>query len=255
MPFYGNRLLSSDFDSRASDAQWRAAVCLWWAAWNQIPGASLPDDDVTLAKLANLGRDVRTWKRLREVALHGFVKCTDGRFYHRVLAPLAIDAYARRKAERDKKTRYRSALANPSQHDLLGDGSGPGTGTGPGEGTGTGRSQAPLTGTETVKGKEGRKPYHFIAPEWLPLQEFEEFAKMRQRIRKPLTDWAKHLVVLDLQGLREKGFDPAQVLNQSTKKSWQGVFEIRDSRGGAGGTETEQQRGARDWAGRTGGEK
>lgn len=114
MPLYGNHLFGSEFNARCSDAEWRAGMTLWWAAWNQVPAASLPDDDVALTRLADLGRDTRTWKRIRAMALHGFVKCSDGRLYHPFLAKLATEAWERRreeqeaaKNEKDRKRRER----------------------------------------------------------------------------------------------------------------------------------------------------
>lgn len=109
MPFYGNHLFGSDFNSRASDAEWRAAVTLWWAAWNQVPAASLPDDDTALCRLADMGRELRAWRRIKEVALHGFVKCSDGRLYHKFLAPKACEAWERRLKERERKSKWRQA--------------------------------------------------------------------------------------------------------------------------------------------------
>ena len=110
MPLYGHRLFGSEFNARCSDAAWRAGVTLWWAAWNQVPAASLPDDDVALCRLADLGRDVKGWRKIREDALHGFVKCSDGRLYHRVIAELALDAWDRRVRERARKERWRHGI-------------------------------------------------------------------------------------------------------------------------------------------------
>jgi hypothetical protein len=107
MPLYGHRLFASDFDAHASDAVFRAALSLWWSAWNQVPAASLPDDDVALCRLAGFGRDVEAWRALRERALRGFTLCADGRLYHRALAPLAIDAWSRRLKERTRKAAWR----------------------------------------------------------------------------------------------------------------------------------------------------
>lgn len=107
LPLYGGRLFGSDFDAHASDAEFRAGVQLWWAAWNQVPAASVPDDDVALSRLAGLGREVKAWRRVKERALHGFVKCTDGRLYHRALAEFARESWARRLRDRERKTKWR----------------------------------------------------------------------------------------------------------------------------------------------------
>ena len=132
MPFFGHHLLGSEFHAQASDAAWRAGVTLWWAAWNQVPAASLPNDDAALARLADLGRDVKGWKKLRDHALHGFVLCSDGRLYHRFLAPLALEAWDRRVKEREKKRKWREAKNGSGDRDKDRDGTGTETGTRPG---------------------------------------------------------------------------------------------------------------------------
>lgn len=109
MPLYGHHLFGSDFNAGVSDAAWRAALTLWWKAWNQVPAASLPDDDVALCRLADLGRDVKEWKKLRADALHGFVKCSDGRLYHRKLSMWALEAWDRRVKERERKAKWRAS--------------------------------------------------------------------------------------------------------------------------------------------------
>lgn len=109
MPYYGDRLRDSDLNSRATDAEYRAAHNLWWAAWKQVPAASLPDDEATLCKLADLGRDLRTWRTVKDRAMHGFELCSDGRYYHRVLAEVALDAWAGRLEHRRRTTKARIA--------------------------------------------------------------------------------------------------------------------------------------------------
>lgn len=125
MPLYGHRLFASDFDAHASDAVFRAAFNLWWSAWNQVPAASLPDNEVTLCRLAGLGRDLRTWRAVRERALHGFTRCGDGRFYHRALAELALSAWDRRLKDRKRKERWRERSVERGRN---ADADGPGTG-------------------------------------------------------------------------------------------------------------------------------
>lgn len=113
MPLFGGRLFMSDFEARASDEVFRASLRLWWMAWQQVPAASLPDDDAVLCKLAGLGRDIKTWRKLRAAdALHGFVACSDGRLYHRLLAAQAREAWDRRVRERDRKAAYRAKYTN-----------------------------------------------------------------------------------------------------------------------------------------------
>jgi hypothetical protein len=88
------RLRDSKFAAAAVGEAFRAGILLWCAAWHQVPAASLPDDDVELANLAGYGRVLKEWKKVRAAALHGFVKCADGRLYHPVVAEKAIAAFA-----------------------------------------------------------------------------------------------------------------------------------------------------------------
>jgi Protein of unknown function (DUF1376) len=71
-----------------------AAVNLWMAAWLSVPAASLEDDDFLLAELAMC--DVETWKDIRDEVLHGWVRCSDGRLYHPVIAELALNVWRKR---------------------------------------------------------------------------------------------------------------------------------------------------------------
>lgn len=54
---------------------------------------------------------------------------------------------------------------------------------------------------------------------------------MRQKIKKPLTDYAKELAVGDLKKLRDEGQDVEAVINQTVLKSWQGFFPVKAANG------------------------
>lgn len=88
------RLRDSEFAAGVSGEAFRAGVLLWCAAWHQVPAASLPDNDTELANLAGYGRVVKEWRKVRVQALAGFVKCSDGRLYHAVIAEKAVAAWA-----------------------------------------------------------------------------------------------------------------------------------------------------------------
>jgi hypothetical protein len=107
MPLDITRLLNSEFHAIASPEQWRAGVLLWIKGYHQIPAASLPDNDEALARMAEYGRDVKGWKKVRSVALHGWVKCSDDRLYHPIVAEKALEAWLAKLTKR--KT---SAAAN-----------------------------------------------------------------------------------------------------------------------------------------------
>ncbi|WP_249404999.1 DUF1376 domain-containing protein [Stenotrophomonas sp. CFBP 13725] len=103
MPLDVARLRDSDLAIMATGDEFRAAVLLWCAAWNQLPAASLPDNDQALAAYAGFGRDVRGWLAVKPGAMRGFVVCSDGRWYHPVVAEKAVEAWAERKEYRAGK--------------------------------------------------------------------------------------------------------------------------------------------------------
>lgn len=107
MPIYIQRLFNSEFHARVSDAAWRAGVTLWLKSFHQVPSGSLPDDDISLTRLAELAKDVKGFRKIKEQALYGWVKCSDGRFYHPVVAAAAAEALAGKKAQRAKTAKAR----------------------------------------------------------------------------------------------------------------------------------------------------
>ena len=99
MPLDVVRLVDSNLFALTSGDEFKAAVTLWCKAWLQVPAASLPDDDRVLSHLSCTGT---AWKKLRAMALHGWIKCSDGRLYHPVVADKACQAWKHRLAQRDR---------------------------------------------------------------------------------------------------------------------------------------------------------
>lgn len=102
-PLFRARLFGSSFHARTTDSEWRAGVTLWLKSWDQVPAGSLPDDDIELCRLAELARDLKSWKKLKAGALHGWVLCSDGRLYHPVVAE-GVNTAIQKKAEQRAKT-------------------------------------------------------------------------------------------------------------------------------------------------------
>jgi hypothetical protein len=75
------------------DGAWRAGHNLWYSAWESVPAGSLRADDAALAKAAGIGRDMRTWARIKHLAMGGFILCSDGRVYHRTVSTVAIGVW------------------------------------------------------------------------------------------------------------------------------------------------------------------
>lgn len=108
-PILRSRLFGSSFHARTTDSEWRAGVTLWLKAWEQVPAGSLPDDDIELCRLAELARDLKTWKKLKAGAMRGWVLCSDGRLYHPVVAEVVRNAVDAKTAQRDKTVKARIA--------------------------------------------------------------------------------------------------------------------------------------------------
>ena len=116
MPLFGNRLFNSHLYRKAirDPRAGLAAIKLWWVAWQQCPAGSLPDDDDDLAMLADFGLDTKAWAKVRDLALHGFVKCSDGRLYHPVLCTEAVKAFNGRRKERERKAALLAKKSGPA---------------------------------------------------------------------------------------------------------------------------------------------
>lgn len=113
MPLETGRLLDSDLFLLSTGDEFKAAVALWCKSWNQIPGGSLPSDERLLEALSGS----RSWKKVRDMAMRGWVKCSDGRLYHPVIADLAVQAWDGRQvhmegvdAKKSRQQRWREQL-------------------------------------------------------------------------------------------------------------------------------------------------
>lgn len=93
MPLDVNRLLTSDtwIAAKKDGKAAHALICLWCESWRQIPSASLPNNDETLAHLAMC--DGMTWDRIKDQVMSGFTLCSDNRYYHPVIVEKAMKCW------------------------------------------------------------------------------------------------------------------------------------------------------------------
>jgi hypothetical protein len=101
MPMDTIRVVDSDLFAMSTGEEFKSAFALWCKAWQQVPAGSLPDDDRVLAFLSGAGS---RWKKVKAVALRNWIKCSDGRLYHPVVAEKALEALPMRQEYKDKKT-------------------------------------------------------------------------------------------------------------------------------------------------------
>lgn len=117
MLLFGDRLFKSTTWIEASPEGQVAALRLWWHSYaHEVPAASLPDNDRLLAEHAGYGVAVKSWLKVKQRAMRGWVLCSDGRWYHKVVAELALRAWESRVRNRDKikKWREKKGSANRS---------------------------------------------------------------------------------------------------------------------------------------------
>jgi len=111
MPLDVVRLSQSDMVATASSSAIVADLLLWCAAWHQVPAASLPNDDRVLSNLAGFGRVVSAWHEVKDEVLSRWTLCSDGRWYHAVVAEKAREAFRAKLAQR-----HRAFLAAVRKH-------------------------------------------------------------------------------------------------------------------------------------------
>lgn len=103
-----DRLLASEFWAMSNGDEFKAGVALWAKSYKQSPPGSLPNNDRLLARFSEAGA---RWSKVKEMALHGFVECSDGRLYHPVIAEDVKRAAANKIARTNRTAAAREAIA------------------------------------------------------------------------------------------------------------------------------------------------
>lgn len=75
-------------------------------------------------------------------------------------------------------------------------------------------------------------------PEWIDRETWDAFLLMRKKAKAAPTDKAQELLIKDLEKFRAAGDDPNEVLNQSIKNGWKGLFPLKNNGGNGNGKNT-----------------
>jgi hypothetical protein len=67
----------------------------------------------------------------------------------------------------------------------------------------------------------------FVLPSWVPAEPWEAFIEMRVKMKAPLTEKAKILLIGKLQKLAEEGGNVEEIINQSISNSYRGFFHVQ----------------------------
>jgi hypothetical protein len=199
-----NKVLAMDWDARAMHFH------LLMLSIQEDPQGSIPDDTDAIRRwLGSPSGSVendQTWRRVRPQIFAAWL-LRDGRWFN--------DGMVR---ECERQDRYRKRYENGTKKcggvlDVVS--------------KVLEVSNSKSKPTSKVKGK-------FYLPDWIPKKTWQEFEEMRQKMRKPMTDRARELVVNELKNLRDKGNDPQLVLERSILKCWLDVFELPKNTNGNG---------------------
>ncbi len=63
-------------------------------------------------------------------------------------------------------------------------------------------------------------------------ESINAFVEMRTKIKRPMTDRALKMMLNELDKLSHNEQEKIEILNQSTMNCWQGIFELKNKRGG-----------------------
>ncbi|CAN0620503.1 conserved protein of unknown function [Burkholderia multivorans] len=118
------RVIDSDLFGMSTGDEFKVAFRLWAKSWHQVPAASLPNDERMLAHLAGLSEAPTKWKKVRAMALRGWILCSDNRLYHPVIAEKAIEAMQRAddyadRAENEQSRQQRHRDRRKAMFELL----------------------------------------------------------------------------------------------------------------------------------------
>ncbi|MBU2623572.1 MAG: hypothetical protein ABIJ52_03380 [Pseudomonadota bacterium] len=72
--------------------------------------------------------------------------------------------------------------------------------------------------------KTNKEKSEIVFPIWLSKDSFDAFDEMRNKIKAPLTGKAREMLINKLQDFKNQGYDPNEILNESTMNSWKGIF-------------------------------
>jgi hypothetical protein len=73
----------------------------------------------------------------------------------------------------------------------------------------------------------------FILPDWIDKELWGDFLEVRRVKKAPNTNRAIKLLITELTGLRNLGFEPQKIIEQSIKNGWRGLFPLKENKNAA----------------------
>lgn len=84
--------------------------------------------------------------------------------------------------------------------------------------------------TEREKEKETEKKRKVEIPDFIPLQDWNDFVEMRKHTKRSMTERAMKIIFNKLQQIKAKGFDISEVLQKSIANNWSDVYEPKEKK-------------------------
>ena len=72
----------------------------------------------------------------------------------------------------------------------------------------------------------------FALPSFIDSSTWGAFEEVRRKMKAPLTDHGRKLIIAKLTDFQQKGDDPNECIDQSILNGWRGVFSLKKNNGG-----------------------
>jgi DNA-binding transcriptional regulator YhcF (GntR family) len=93
-----------------------------------------------------------------------------------------------------------------------------------------GETRARQTQDTEQRREKGKKKETIALADWVPVEPWEAFKRMRKGMKVPFTPDAERGILADLEKLRNEGHDLEKVLLKAVKRGWRGVFGDEDTK-------------------------
>lgn len=196
-----------------------AARGLWWEMlcvmhtcepYGHLVAAAKAIEPEELGRIVGeSAKDVRRW--LAELERHAiFSRTEDGTIFSRRM----IRDEKEREAWRDRQAKSRANTEDVTEHVTA-------------KSRRSSTSSSPSSSNKSSLRSERAVRVVPQLPDWIPSEEWKAYVEMRKKIHAPLTDRAVTLAIAELEKLKAQGHAPGSVLDQSTAKSWRGLFPVK----------------------------
>jgi hypothetical protein len=76
---------------------------------------------------------------------------------------------------------------------------------------------------------KAKEAVRFVLPQWIDTEDWTAFEEMRAKIKKPMTDRARAMLIGKLERFRNAGHSVQVMIRQSVINNWQDFYEPREA--------------------------